>query len=59
MDKLEMLALLYVQNVKISFLSPERLYDSYEEAYNRIKKRHDAMSTQISDNDYSHSGSDK
>ena len=36
--KAEVLAMLYLRNQDLSGVSPEELYDAYEDAYNRIKK---------------------
>lgn len=35
----EALALLYIQNLDLSGLSPEEIYDKYYEARERIRKR--------------------
>lgn len=37
-DAIEALALLYVQNQDISGLSPEDLFDKYQEAYDKIRE---------------------
>ena len=36
-DEIEALAMLYVKNQDLSDLSPEELFDKYQEAYNKIK----------------------
>lgn len=39
-NKIEALTMLYLQSQDLSALSPEELYDKYEETYKKIKEHH-------------------
>lgn len=44
-DKYEALALLYLQNQDLSGLTPEEVYDKYEDSYRKIRLHKSAASS--------------